>query len=382
MQLCKFVAPEVIFGRGALAQVSQATQRLGATKALVVTDPGLVAAGWLEAMLPYLEEDGVAFAIWTGVTPNPKDHEVEAGAAFYRQQGCDALIALGGGSCIDAAKGIALLSANGGRIQDYEGVTPIRRPLPPMVAVPSTGGTGADVSQFAVITDTTRRIKMTLISKSLVPDISITDPLLLTTKGPWLTASTGLDALTHAIESYVSLAATFLTEVQSLQAIRWIMPNLRAAVADQRNLAAQEAMACGSLHAGLAFSNAILGATHAMAHQVGGLLDSAHGELNAILLPYVMEFNLESCPARYAAIAEAMGVPVQRASPLNAGRAAIALVRELGEAVGMTRRLADLGVTAAMIPALAESALHDACMATNPREATHADIAQLLQAAL
>jgi alcohol dehydrogenase class IV len=382
MQLCKFVAPEIIFGRGAVAQVGQAARRIGATKVLVVSDPGVTAAGWLEVMLSHLEAEDLAFAIWTGVTPNPRDAEVEAGAAQFRQQKCDGLVALGGGSCIDTMKGIAVLSANGGRIHDYEGLDRIRRPLPPMVAVPTTAGTGADVSQFAVITDTTRLIKMTLISKSLIPDISITDPLLTTTKDAYLTACTGMDALTHGIESYVSLAATFLTDVQALEAVALVTRNLRASYAGASDLDAREAMARGSLHAGLAFSNAILGAGHAIAHQVGGCLDAVHGELNTILLPYVMEFNLRACPERYAAIAGAMGIDVTGMGALEAGRAAIAAVRELAAAVGLTRRLGELGVTQSMIPSLCENAMRDACMATNPREPSLEEVAELLHAAI
>lgn len=370
MQICKFTVSEILFGRGVLEQVGKALRRLGATRVLVVSDPGIIAAGWLEQMLPLLEQEQLRFAIWTGVTPNPKDHEVAAGAAFFKAQGCDALVALGGGSCIDAAKGIAVLAANGGRIQEYEGIDRITRPLPPMVAVPTTAGTGADVSQFAVISDTERRVKMTLISKSLIPDISITDSLLLTTKDAWLTASTGMDALTHGIESYVSLAATFLTEVHSLRAITLAMAGLRQSVASQSDLEAKDTMARSSLHAGMAFSNAILGATHAMAHQVGGFLDQPHGELNSILLPYVMEYNLPSCPERYATIAAAMGIDTAGMTPTEAGRAAIAGVRALTADIGLNKRLADLGVTEAGIPVLSRNAMRDACMATNPRETT------------
>lgn len=382
MQVCKFTVPEIIFGRGVLDQVGKAAQRLGATRVLVVSDPGIIAAGWLEQMLPFVEQENLAYAIWTGVTPNPKDHEVQAGASFYSAQHCDALIALGGGSCIDAAKAIAVLSTNGGRIHDYEGIDKITRPLPPMVAVPTTAGTGADVSQFAVITDTRRRIKMTLISKSLIPDISITDPLLLTTKDPWLTASTGMDALTHGIESYVSLAATFLTEVHSLRAIELAMLGLRRSVADNDDLEAKDIMARSSLHAGMSFSNAILGATHAMAHQVGGMLDQPHGELNALLLPYVMEYNLRAAPQRYAAIATAMGIDARGMTPVEAGLAAVAAVRALAIDIDLSKRLADLGVSETMIPTLSEHAMRDACMATNPREATSAEIAALFYAAM
>ena len=382
MQVCKFTVPEIIFGLGAIEQVGQAARRLGATRALVVSDPGIIAAGWLEQMLPFVEQENLQYAIWTGVTPNPKDHEVEAGTAFYHTQRCDSLIALGGGSCIDAAKGIAVLSTNGGHIRDYEGIDKIIRPLPPMVAVPTTGGTGADVSQFAVITDTARRIKMTLISKSLIPDISITDPLLLTTKDAWLTASTGMDALTHGIESYVSLAATFLTEVHSLRAIELACAGLRPSVASRDDLAAKDTMARSSLHAGMAFSNAVLGATHAMAHQVGGMLDQPHGELNAILLPYVMEYNLAVCPERYAAIAGAMGIDIRGLTQIEAGTAAIAAVRSLTKEVGLSRRLSDLGVNETMIPTLSENAMRDACMATNPRSATVEEVVRLFYTAM
>lgn len=382
MQFCKFVVPEVIFGFDSLSQVGKAARRLGATRVLVVSDPGVIAAGWLETMLPWLESEELDYAVWSNVTPNPKDYEVEAGAVFYRRHACDALVALGGGSCIDTAKGIATLSTNGGRIHDYEGIDKITRPLPPMVMVPTTGGSGADVSQFAVITDTVRLIKMTLISKSLIPDISITDPLLLTTKNAYLTASIGIDALTHGIEAYVSLAATFLTDVQALRAIHLIAGNLRASVASNQDLAAKDAMARGSLHAGLAFSNAILGATHAISHQIGGILDSSHSELNAILLPFGMEFNLETCPERYAAIAEAMDIDTRGMTMIEAGRAAIVAVRSLINDVGFNARLSELGVTVDMIPTLSENAMRDACMATNPREATQEEIAGLILSAM
>lgn len=382
MKFCKFVVPEVIFGFDSLSQAGKAARRLGATKVLIVTDPGVIAAGWLEAMLPWVEAEDLDYAIWSEVTPNPKDYEVEAGVAFYRKHGCDALIALGGGSCIDAAKGIAILSTNGGRIHSYEGIDRISHPLPPMIMIPSTGGSGADVSQFAIISDTERCIKMTLISKSLIPDISITDPLLLTTKDAYLTASIGMDTLTHAIESYVSLAATFLTDVQALRAVRLVFTNLPAAVASATDLAAKDAMARGSLHAGLAFSNAILGATHAIAHQVGGMVDCIHSELSAILLSHVMEFNLEACPERYAAIAVAMGIDINGMTPVEAGQAAIAAVRSLRRTIGLSRRLADFGIREEMIPVLCENAMRDACMATNPREPTHEEIAELLRAAM
>ena len=382
MEISKFVMPEVIFGRGSLGQIAESAIRLGAEKLFVVTDEGIIRAGWIDKATAILQESGLDYEIWSHVTPNPKDYEVEEGARRYLASRCDAIMAIGGGSPIDAAKGIAILVTNGGRIHDYEGIDKITQPLPPMVMVPSTAGTGADVSQFAVITDTRRKIKMVLVSKSLVPDISITDPLLLTTKDAMLTAFTGMDALAHAIEAYVSVAATPLTDVLALNAIKLIAKYLRASVASRTNLKAKEAMAMASLQAGLAFSNAILGAVHAMAHQLGGMLDLPHGEVDAILLPCVMEYNLIACVDRYAEIAVAMGESVDGLSCREAAEKAIEAVRKLAGDVGVPRGLGEIGVKEEDIPQLSENAVKDACLITNPRDANVSDIAEIFRKAL
>ncbi len=382
MQISKFVVPEIIFGRGALAQVGDAARRVGATNVLIVCDKGVAKAGWLDAMLPCIEEQALRYLVWSDFTSNPKDVEVEAGVAVYRSHCCDAIIGFGGGSAIDAAKAIAILSTNGGRIQEYEGIDRIDKPLPPMVMVPTTAGSASDISQFAAIADTTRQAEMTLISRSLIPDISITDPLLLTTLDPWRTACTGMDALTHGIEAYLSAAATFLTDEHALAGIRLIAAYLRASVEQPDDLQIKEAHAKGSLHAGLASSNAILGATHAMANQVGGMLDQVHGEINAILLPHVMEFNLRAVPERCAAIATAMGIDTDGCSMEEAGYTAIAAVRSLARDVGLTRSLSDIAVSEEKIALLSKRALRDACMVTNPRPATANEIADLFFAAM
>jgi 1,3-propanediol dehydrogenase len=291
-------------------------------------------------------------------------------------------LVIGGGSPIDCAKAVALLSTNGeGDIRPYEGIDKITRPLPPMVMAPSTAGTGADVSQFCIITDTERRLKMVLASKSLVPDISITDPLLLTTKDRELTAHTGMDALTHAIEAYLSVAATPLTDVHALNAIRLISRNLRESVASRTNLRAKEAMAMASLQAGLAFSNAVLGAVHAMAHQLGGMLDMPHGEVDAILLPYVMEFNFIAATERYVDIAVAMGQEVAGLNRREAGLRAITAVRALACDIGIPGSLAEIGVKPEDISQLSANAMKDACLVTNPRDTTMADIEALFRRA-
>lgn len=212
MLINKFVSPEIIFGQGALEQVGDAARRLGASKVFVVSDPGVMEAGAVEKALPFLKQHSLDYTVWHNVSPNPKDYQAADGVEKYLEAGCDAVIAVGGGSAVDAAKAVALLATNGGKIHDYEGIDRINRPLPPLVAVPTTAGSGAEVSQFCVIVDSQRRLKMTIVSKSLVPDICLTDPLLLATVDAELTAYTGMDALTHAIEAYTSLAATFLTD--------------------------------------------------------------------------------------------------------------------------------------------------------------------------
>lgn len=382
MNISKFVIPEIIFGKGSLSQIGESAIRLGAKKFFLATDEGLIEAGWIKESIPFLEQKGLDYEVWSDVTPNPKDYEVEEGAKRYLASGCDAIMAIGGGSPIDAAKGVAILVTNEGTIHDYEGIDKITKPLPPMIMVPSTAGTGADISQFDIITDTSRKIKMVLVSKSLIPDISITDPLLLTTKDKELTANTGMDALTHAIEAYVSIAATFLTDVQALNAIRLISHNLRGSVASKTNLEAKEAMAMASLQAGLAFSNAILGAVHAMTHQLGGMFDMPHGQVNAILLPYVMEYNLISAVDRYVDIAVAMGEHVTGLSRREAAMKAITSVKTLAHDIGIPKGLAEIGVPEESIPQLSENAVKDACLITNPRDAEVADIEDIFRSAL
>lgn len=339
-----------------------------------------MAAGWVDQALPLLRGAGLDVRVWHGVTPNPKDHEVEAGFQTFREFGCDVLVAIGGGSCIDAAKGIAVLSGNGGEIIAYEGIDMVTHPIPPMVMVPSTGGTGADVSQFCVITDTARRVKSTIAGRALVPDISVTDPTLLTTMPPDLSANTGLDALSHAIEAYVSKAANFLSDEHALAAIRGIVAHLPASIDDPSDLATREHIARASLQAGLAFTNALLGAAHAISHQIGGAFDLPHGLLNAVLLPHVMRFNAETDPQRFPDIARAMGI--DGLTPQEAAEAAIDTVRILSDKLGVPSGLGRLGVRRSDVDLFAENALKDVYITTNPRAVSKDDVRRICLAAL
>jgi len=381
-RVSKFLVPEVVFGDGALTEAGHAARRLGGRRIFVVTDQGLLATPWPAELLAALADVGLSAQVWAGVTPNPKDHEIAAGSAAYADSGCDVIVGLGGGSVIDAAKAIAVLSTNGGQILDYEGVDKITRPIPPVIMVPSTSGTGADVSQFCVITDTIRNLKATLIGRALVPNISLTDPRLLVTMPEWLNASTGLDALTHGIEAYVSKAHSAMTDMHALSSVGLVVANLGKTIDTPRQTDARRAMAQASLSAGMAFTNAILGATHAMSHQVGGALDLPHGVLNGVLLPHVIRFNAARNPERYVAVAAALGVDTTRLHPGDAAEAAAQRLRWLADEVGVPRGLAELGVTVEDIPLLAENTLQDACMSTNPRECDSAEIRELFAAAL
>ncbi|MDD2554051.1 MAG: iron-containing alcohol dehydrogenase [Desulfotomaculaceae bacterium] len=377
MNIIKYVAPEIIFGCGALAQVGDSVLRQGARKVFVVSDEGVINSGWVEKALHYLDAVGLEHEVYSNLSSNPKDSEVDEGLQRYREAECDSILAVGGGSPTDIAKAVAILATNGGTIQDYEGVNKVTHPLPPMIVVPSTAGAGSEVTQFAIIVDIKRSLKMTIISKSLVPDIAIIDPQLLTTKSAKLTAATGIDALSHAIESYVSLAANPITEVHALKSIKLITSNLRESYACNTNITAKSKMAMASLQAALSFSNAILGATHAMVHQVDGLLDKHHGESNACVLPHVMEFNLIACPAKFKQIAVALGEEVTGLSTWTAAEASITAVRRLIKDVGLVEGLARVGLEHEVLPTLSRNALNDACLITNPRDADAHDLHQI-----
>ena len=380
--LVKFHAPEVVFGIGSLGEAGFSAARLGARRPLVVTDPGIIEAGWVDELLRFLRDARLEPVVWCDVTPNPKDHEIHAAYERYVEQGCDVIIALGGGSCIDAAKGVAILSGNGGRILDYAGVDLVGKPIPPLLMIPSTSGTGADVSQFCIVSDTARSVKITIMGRALVPDISITDPRLLMTMPEWLNAATGLDALTHGIEAFVSLAHNPLADIHALNAVGLVCTNLRTTITTPREETARSKMAQASLNAGLAFTNAILGATHAMSHQVGGLLDAPHGVVNGVLLPHVIRYNAQESPERFVELARSAGLKVDGLPGDRGGRDA----RRARPRARRRRRGARAGCASSASTRapyrLALTTLDDACLSTNPRSATSADVEKLFRAAL
>jgi len=373
-EMRKFVAPEFIFGVGSRRRVGHYARHLRARRVLVVSDPGVIAAGWLKDVQADLAEMGIESVVFHALTPNPKDHEVMAGAALYASERCDVIVALGGGSVIDCAKGIGIVHANHCGISVFEGVDRVDVPSPPLICIPTTAGTAADISQFCIITNTPGRYKMAIISKAVVPDVALVDPETTLTMDPYLTACTGLDALTHAIEAYVSTASSPVVDVHALAAITLVWNNLEKAVAEPAFMPARENMLLGSLQAGLAFSNASLGAVHALAHSLGGFFDLPHGECNALLLEHVVRFNMDAAPDRYGKIGEAMGIDMRGMTERERAKRIIGAIGALRARVGVVDSLASRGVRSADIPELAGHAIADACLVTNPRHAKLGDI--------
>ncbi|MGE5468959.1 MAG: alcohol dehydrogenase-like regulatory protein ErcA [Ignavibacteria bacterium] len=380
--LRKFVAPEFIFGSGSRKLAGRYAANLGAKRVLLVTDPGVMAAGWASEVAEVLAESDIAYCVFSAVTPNPKAEEVMDGVRRYEAEGCDVIVGVGGGSVIDCAKGIGILAANKRSILDFEGVDNVPLPPPPLVCIPTTAGTSADVSQFAIVTDTAERVKIAIISKAVVPDVSLVDPDTCLTMDPHLTACTGIDALVHAVEAFVSQASGPMSDLHALEAIRLIHGNLLKVLADPGDIESRASMMLGSLHAGLAFSNASLGAVHAMAHSLGGFKDLPHGECNALLLDHVIDFNYPLAEERFMRIAHEMGLDL-RGMDTKARRAALlGEVRRLRFAAGIRHTLSQRNVVGSDLGDLSRKALADPCIVTNPRKPVFRDLEAIYEEAL
>lgn len=378
--LQKFEVPEIIHGLGALGIIGQCAKRLGGERVLLVTDPGIIEAGWVDEAIKHLESEDLKYVVYENVVTNPRDFQVEEGARVYERKECDVIVAVGGGSPIDTAKGIAILASNGGTIQDYEGCNLITQPIPPIVSVPTTAGTGADVTQMAVVTNSRKKMKMVIIGRAIMPEISLIDPRLLLTKSPELIAATGMDTLTHAIEAYVSSLSWTLTDPHAIHAIELVSKHLVNAVR-HRDIDSLEGMSIACLEAGIAFSNAILGAVHALAHPLGGFYDIHHGLANAVLLPIVVRRNMKYSLEKYARIAQAMGADTQGMDRETAAQCALVEIQKLIDALEMPTRLSHFTVNPDDIPRLSELAQGDICMLTNPYCYSVAEIESLYREA-
>lgn len=366
--------PIVHFGRGALATVGPEARGFG-TRALVVTDRGMVASGIVEQVVRVLRDAGVEPVVFDRVEPNPTIAQVEAGLAAGAGQAIGLIVSVGGGSAHDCAKTIALVATNGGDVRDFEGVDRSPHRGLPLICVNTTAGSGADVSRYAVITDPARSLKMIVIDRHLMPRVAVNDPLLTVGMPAAVTMASGLDALTHAIEAYVSTLASELSSLFALRAVELVVADLERAVRDGSDLDAREGMLMGSLLAGLAIDSASVGAVHAMAHQLGAVYDLPHGVCNGILLPLVVEFNEPAASARLDRVAAVFGGGAT-------ARRLPAMLRSLGDRVGLPRGLAGLGVERSRLPELAERAMTDMCMDTNPRPMTETDVVRLYERAL
>jgi alcohol dehydrogenase len=377
MVIKKFSLPEIIFGHGSMEYTGSYALQLGAKKVFLVSDPGLERSGWVGKLIEVLEASALKWVYYSNVSSNPRDYEVHLGAELYKAEGADVVIGLGGGSPLDMAKGVATVASNGGTIQDYEGANLIVRPLPPMIFLPSTAGSGSDISQFAIITDVARKVKMSLISRSLTPNVSIIDPDMLSTADDNLIVTSSVDALSHAVESYVSLIAHTLTETQALKSMQLVLHNLKPAL-KTRDPLAMENLSMAAVCAGMSFSNASLGACHAIAHSLGGFFDTPHGMVHPVLLPAVMSYNLPACEEKMANIGEIV-LGKRLSSSLQTAEGGIKRLKEIFLELGTAVHFREIVDDETAFPQICEMATKDACLLTNPRPATAVDLLAICQ---
>lgn len=371
-----------LMGPGSVKEVGPQAAGLGLKKALIVTDPGMNKMGIANQIKEIIENSGLSAVIYDGVHPNPTDKNVHDGLKIFQDEKCDLLVSLGGGSSHDCAKGIGIVAGNGGNIRDYEGVDKSKNPMAPLIAINTTAGTSSEITRFAVITNSETHVKMALVDWKYTPKISINDPVLMMGMPAGLTAATGMDALTHSVEAYMSTIATPVTDSAALMSIKLIGENLRQAVANGENFEARNNMAYAQLLGGMAANNASVGYVHAMAHQLGGLYDLPHGVCNAVLLPHVQRFNLISNPQRLADIAVALGENIEGLSIRDAAEKGLDAITQLSLDVGIPAGLAELGAKEKDFELMATNAMKDIGNFTNPRIAKLEDVIQIYKNAM
>jgi len=376
-----FTATPVVFGAGRLQSLDRELHRLGEGRLLIVTDQGVVGAGLLAALTAVLERAGREYAVFADVEPNPSVETVQRGEALLREAGCSALLAIRGGSAIDAAKAIGILARNEPPLQRYEGANKFPNAPLPVIAIPTTAGTGSEVTMSAVITDRARRYKMSIRGTAVAPRLALLDPRLLSSLPAGVAAATGMDALTHAVEAHVSLWAAPPAQALALHAIAMIAGHLRPFVANRGHAAAAGSMLVASTLAGAAFAHARVGVVHAMAHPLGGRYDVPHGVANAIVLPYAMEYNLIACPERFAQISRALGEQIDGLTTLEAARCAVDAVRRLAVDIGIPLTLRATAAREDGIADMAGDAMEGGLALTNPRTVTFDDVSALYKRA-
>lgn len=378
-----FFCPSISFmGVGSSKEAGAQVKALGATHILLVTDKVLNQIGMVQQIAAQFEAAGVRVSVFDAVEPNPTDKNVHAGADLYSNDQCDALVSFGGGSAHDCAKGIGVVISNGGDILSYAGIGLVKKPLPPLIAINTTAGTGSETTRSAIITNAATHAKAAIVDPRITPLVAINDPKLMVTMPPALTASTGMDALSHVVETYVSTMATPLTDALAIGAIKLIGQWLRPAVANGANLQARDKMAYAEYMAGMAFSNGRLGCVHAIADLLGSFFDAPHGVCCAVLLPAVCEYNLIAEPGRFAEIAAALGEKVEGISILEAAAKTPVAIRKLNHDIGMPVNIAELGVKNTDLEALAKESVTRIALKTNPRTVNNQQMLQILIAAM
>ncbi len=381
----RFILNELsYFGAGARKELPSVVERLGFKKALVVTDAGLVKFGVCKMVTDVMDEAGIPYEIYDEVVPNPTVTNVKRGVEAFAKAGADFLVAVGGGSSMDTAKGIGIVTNNTefSDVVSLEGVAPTKKKTVPIIAFPTTAGTAAETTINYVIIDEENHKKMVCVDPNDIPCCSIIDAELMYSLPKATTAATGLDALTHAIEGYITKAAWELSDMFEIEAIRLINKYLRLAVFDPENPKGREGMALAQYVAGMAFSNVGLGVVHGMAHPMGSLHNIPHGVANALLLPTIMEFNAPVCREKYVEIAKAMGAYKEGMTQIEAAQAACDAVRALAIEVGIPQHLSEIGIFEKDIDALADQAIADVCTPGNPRKVTRDDIVALYKKVL
>jgi alcohol dehydrogenase class IV len=374
------IPPMLITGAGSIERVGDECKRIGGKKGLIVTDTVLSKLGALEGVKKSLSQQGLDFIVYDKIASEPTDSYVQEGLQICRDNGCNFLLAVGGGSAIDTAKAIAALLTNTGSIEEYKGLNKLTKKSAPLIAIPTTAGTGSEVTIFTIITDTAKNVKMLIGSPFLMPEVAIVDPLMTLSCPRGLTAAVGIDALTHAIEAYVSLKSQAMSDMYCLSAIELITGNLRQAFANGNNVEAREKVMLGALQAGIAFSNASVALVHGMSRPIGAYFHVAHGASNAALLGVVTEFSLIGNPCRYARIAKAMGEDTAGLSDMDAAKRAADAVRRLIKDIKIPS-LPALGVDEEKLkqlaPQMAEDAIASGSPGNNPRLATKDEIVEL-----
>jgi alcohol dehydrogenase class IV len=374
------IATRIISGLGAVQQIPDILKSLGGRKVLIVTDRGVDLAG-LPALVTNLFGKDIPFSVYKDVEPNPTVENVEMTVAFCRDQSCDMIIAIGGGSVIDTSKSVGLLMTNPGSIVDYEGFNKFSKMPLPLIAIPTTTGSGSEVTRGQIVTDTKRNFKMIISGHALFPRFAILDPTMVTSSPPWLAATTGMDTLTHAVEAFASIKASPFTDALSYKAIELVGQNLRLFAANPSNLHAAMAMQAACAMAGGAFTNARLGNVHAMSHPLGGHYNLPHGLANAVLLPYVTKFNCLVNPTKFGMIARALGESTEGLTPKEEALKSVYAITKLLSDLGISPTLKNTGAKEEGISAMAEDAVKTGLMDTNPRRSTVDDIKELYKQA-